>query len=481
MFAQHIEQFIVTIGAAWLTEIVVGLLLLLFGLAAHWKRTNQHHAFTQYAPTLLTTLGILGTFCGIVAGLLGFDVNQIDASIGALLAGMKTAFTTSLAGMALALLYKVLTTTGLLSTSQENVIDEDQVGVAELYQMMMEQRDGIHGLNETMKLIRADANDHRKLAQQEFEAFQDRLWRNLQEFADVLSKSATETVIEALKQVIVDFNRNLTEQFGENFKQLNEAVFKLVEWQERYKDQIGQMVEQYALGVSAIDQTETAVSEITAHTQRIPESMDTLRTVLDSNQHQIQELDRHLNAFAEVRDRAVEAVPQLREQIDTTLQGVSQASVEISAGMKEAGATLQSAIVGGAEEFVASSSRVNGALQESSDVIVKNSEEVKIQFNDLVEGLNNQFRDMLQTLERIAERQSEEAQKVFNGLRKQIEEALSDTGDVVQKQVGMLDTALERELSHVMTEMGRALGQISGQFTSDYQRLVEQMRHITRA
>ena len=142
MFAQHIEQFIVTIGAAWLTEIVVGLLLLLFGLAAHWKRTNQHHAFTQYAPTLLTTLGILGTFCGIVAGLLGFDVNQIDASIGALLAGMKTAFTTSLAGMALALLYKVLTTTGLLSTSQENVIDEDQVGVAELYQMMMEQRDG---------------------------------------------------------------------------------------------------------------------------------------------------------------------------------------------------------------------------------------------------------------------------------------------------------------------------------------------------
>ena len=62
MFAQHIEQFIVTIGAAWLTEIVVGLLLLLFGLAAHWKRTNQHHAFTQYAPTLLTTLGILGTF-----------------------------------------------------------------------------------------------------------------------------------------------------------------------------------------------------------------------------------------------------------------------------------------------------------------------------------------------------------------------------------------------------------------------------------
>lgn len=481
MFAKSIEQIIVATGADLLTEIVVGLLVVLFVLAFHWKRTNQHHAFTQYAPTLLTTLGILGTFCGIVAGLLDFDVNQIDASIEALLAGMKTAFTTSLAGMALALLYKTLITTGVLSTKQENVIDEDQIGVAELYQVMMEQRDGIQGLHETIKVARADANDYQKVAHQEFMEFQGRLWRNLQEFADMLSKSATETVIEALKQVIVDFNKNLTEQFGDNFKRLNDAVYKLVEWQELYKEQIAQMVDQYALGVSAIDKTESAVAEIGAHTQRIPESMGLLKTVLETNQQQIEELDRHLGAFAEVRDRAVEAVPQLREQIDATLKGVHDASSEISAGMKQAGDTLQNAIVLGAQEFADSSSRVNGALQESSNVIVKNSEEVKVQFSDLVESLNSRFRDLLATLERIAERQSEEAQKVFNGLRKQIEDTLSDTGEAVEKQVSMLDKALERELNQALTELGRALAQISGQFTSDYQELVEKMRAVTRA
>lgn len=66
--------------------------------------------------------------------------------------------------------------------------------------------------------------------------------------SEVIAKSATEQVINALKEVIRDFNNNLTEQFGENFKELNKAVFKLVEWQENYSNQIEQMIRQYEQG-----------------------------------------------------------------------------------------------------------------------------------------------------------------------------------------------------------------------------------------
>ena len=44
----------------------------------------------------------------------------------------------------------------------------------------------------------------------------------------MMSKLATEQVIAALKTVIQDFNNNLAEQFGENFKQLNTAVLEPV-------------------------------------------------------------------------------------------------------------------------------------------------------------------------------------------------------------------------------------------------------------
>jgi len=42
-------------------------------------------------------------------------------------------------------------------------------------------------------------------------------------------------LVEALRDVIHDFNNKITEQFGDNFKELNEAVGRLLIWQEDYK------------------------------------------------------------------------------------------------------------------------------------------------------------------------------------------------------------------------------------------------------
>ena len=54
-------------------------------------------------PSIYTSIGITGTFVGILLGLQGFDVNEIDASLPVLLEGLKTAFYTSIAGIALGL------------------------------------------------------------------------------------------------------------------------------------------------------------------------------------------------------------------------------------------------------------------------------------------------------------------------------------------------------------------------------------------
>lgn len=50
-------------------------------------------------PSIISTLGVLGTFVGITVGLIAFDPNNLDRSIPDLLEGLKTAFFTSLCGM----------------------------------------------------------------------------------------------------------------------------------------------------------------------------------------------------------------------------------------------------------------------------------------------------------------------------------------------------------------------------------------------
>ncbi|CCK76631.1 conserved hypothetical protein [Oleispira antarctica RB-8] len=566
MLAQPIESFISGMGASAMTDGFIVIIAITFIAAIVAKRSDRAHGFTQYVPTLLTSLGILGTFCGIVAGLLGFDANNIDGSIGSLLEGMKTAFTTSLVGMSSSIIYKVLASSGMLTPKGDDIIDEDQIGILELYTVMKDQKDGINdlqvvmkeqasgmtllqqaiggdndsSLTSQMKLMRSDNNDQNKLALQSdndnhkellatiaeqkiaFESFQDKLWIKLQDFADMLSKSATETVIEALKQVIGDFNKNLTEQFGENFKQLNEACKELVTWQDQYKGQLDDMGKKYSLGVESIGVTATAVGSITEHTAQIPAHMENLKDITEVNQHQIKELERHLEAFKDIRDKAVEAVPEIRAQIDATLEGVKTASDELAKGIKESSDSMGNAIIQGTQEFVDNSAKVNGSLQSTSDVMVAHNEKAITHYSDLEEGMNANYRDLSvrmqdeakkiteeygkagtqlvqelsqskdafntgletmrdqlnSTLESMASRQSDEANKIFNGLTTQIENSLSSTGDAVDKQVGMIDKALEHEIEKVMTEMGSALASISRQFTNDYTQLVNAMQNI---
>ncbi len=47
-----------------------------------------------------------------------------------------------------------------------------------------------------------------------------------------LSELSSKALIEALRDVIRDFNQKLSDQFGDNFKQIRDVVAKPLRWQE---------------------------------------------------------------------------------------------------------------------------------------------------------------------------------------------------------------------------------------------------------
>ena len=78
----------------------------------------NYNVCTQVAG-ILTALGILGTFLGLVMGLRSFDfsnADQMTSSVEALVGGLNVAFYTSIYGVSLSILYNIIfrrTTTGL--------------------------------------------------------------------------------------------------------------------------------------------------------------------------------------------------------------------------------------------------------------------------------------------------------------------------------------------------------------------------------
>ena len=73
--------------------------------------------------SIISSLGVLGTFLGITKGLLAFDAFNLDHSIPLLLDGLKTAFFTSLMGMSCSLiLTRVVALRFQRDTTQTDVI-----------------------------------------------------------------------------------------------------------------------------------------------------------------------------------------------------------------------------------------------------------------------------------------------------------------------------------------------------------------------
>jgi hypothetical protein len=165
-------------------------------------------------PTILTTTGIFATFFGIALGLAHFDAANIQASVPALLSGLKTAFWASVVGVFSALTIKLREQIIGVSYKGTSVSPND-VTAADIHNQLVEIHRGLVGsedgsLISQLKLSRQDTNDRL-----------DELKRAQIEALSKLSDMGSRALVEALRNVIQDFNQKISEQFGENFKELN--------------------------------------------------------------------------------------------------------------------------------------------------------------------------------------------------------------------------------------------------------------------
>jgi SMC interacting uncharacterized protein involved in chromosome segregation len=92
------------------------------------------------------------------------------------------------------------------------------------------QSDEDFSLVSQLKIIRTDMNDLKRA-----------IIKSLDEFGEKVAELGTEAMIEALRNVIEQFNARLNDLVGEEFKQLRNAMIKLVEWQEHHRKSIDEM------------------------------------------------------------------------------------------------------------------------------------------------------------------------------------------------------------------------------------------------
>ncbi|MCG9777575.1 hypothetical protein [Photobacterium damselae] len=515
-----LASIIASYSAASISDAFIYTILLLLVVSSILAFLGKAPRFTASTTNILTSLGILGTFAGIVVGLMEFEPTNIDGSIESLLAGLKTAFLTSLAGMAASIIYKAI-----LGTIPQNDKDTMKgVGPEEIFHVMSQQLKAsnellasIKGEDDTslvsqLKILRIDINDAQKeqtayqnLKITQTEKFQVTLWEKMDEFGDLLSKSATEQVINALKEVIVEFNDKLTEQFGENFKRLDESVKKLVDWQENYKDQLADMATKYQLGVDAISSTEKSVASINERAEAIPATMEKLHQVMELGHGQVTELEHRLEAFKDLRDKAIEAIPQIREQMDNTMsvigESVKAASTHYESMLQESQniidnfsstAThsvefMRTNLESGAEnvslQLIESSQILSGKLAEaSSDIqeqvgtatgglsnitshLTDTTEQIRQHLEDSITELNGQLRVLVADIKDDARETGNVLKEANQELLNSTKEIQSETTSAISKLHDRLETTLEEVFQIQAQAVRRTFDSLEDQIT----------------
>jgi hypothetical protein len=338
------------------------------------------------------------------------------------------------------------------------------------------------------------------------------------EFATYMAEENSKAFIEALNKTIKDFNNNLIESFGSNFKQLNEAVIKLVDWQEHYKETIESTTENQKVIFDSFTGIEKELNTFSSETKNINSVVTELSTLTKESMEQHIKLNETLSVFSELNNHAKELIPNLVEinnTIDNDIKTFNSYSNELIDNLNNFTNNLQNnfsqyiddinrgvkgstdSIMGIMEEslkkiednFDKSLENTDLKLKETSENIFTGIEKFNTDFsNNMKEQLdifinNNENysaginRLVKSTLEGIDESEKNNSKMIDENL-KQIEKLNNELSAHLKGHVENIEKGLEEALKTSLNSLGEVMAKISDRFAKDYGPLADKLREI---
>lgn len=143
------------------------------------------------------------------------------------------------------------------------------------------------------------------------------LERKFDEFTELLKKSNTEALVEVMKTVTAEFQKQMdaliSKLIQENFDQLNQSVERLNQWQQENKEMIASLTRQYKEMADNFEATSTSLDRVKDDTESLVSEGGKLRQIVDAlnevivNDEKFIKTADHLQKTAELSQSNMEA------------------------------------------------------------------------------------------------------------------------------------------------------------------------------
>lgn len=259
--------------------------------------------------SIVITIGILGTFWGVFLGLLNFDTDNITESIPDLIGGLKTAFITSIVGLFTNLLLRIFPVVyGFKRTISDN---KSENLAEEIIASMNKVATAISGEGESSMVTQLQ-----KIRTTNMDGF-DKMNKSFETFAERVVSDNTQSLIDALTQVMRDFNTQINEQFGDNFVQLNEGIGAMLEWQKEYKSQVEILTEQFTKVTESVKAIDKSLKSTSKSSESIYETNELLKQTLV-------DLSATVGSLSELGEKAKQSFPAIEKNMESLTRTSTQ-------------------------------------------------------------------------------------------------------------------------------------------------------------
>lgn len=390
-------------------------LLALFGTFSKSSNHKIRH-FARQSPAILATVGIFFSFWGISIGLIGLDLNDIQNSIPKLLDGLKVKFIASLMGIGASIIVRIAQNfavediiekdndekiVGLLTdiknvlansanSSPEALLQElkEEIGKLpiefEKQTVLLESiktslvGDGEASLSTKLDKVRfgvVDALNSMDLnnKQRDNESNQviksgfDNLTQEFKNFAEKAAENNTKAIMTALQETMRDFNKSLGEQFGENFKRLDDSVGKLLTWQENYKNHVDKLNDNFEIAIKSIMAIQIAFGDIQTRSESFAGVSTELSGILQKLDSQLQEFDAYLKGISLIANNAKDAFPIIHEQVLNLTEGFKASTEQSLNSIKKTVEVVGNDLGETTRELSVTTKKLRDSVEKTSD------------------------------------------------------------------------------------------------------------------
>lgn len=430
----------------------------------------KHKRTVDAFPSIISTLGVLGTFLGITIGLSGFDVNDLTRSIPILLGGLKTAFYTSLGGMLGSLILRHFCT-DIKFDKEDGGISSTDAAIRELGKSVREMSTTmVSAIKETRDVVRQMGDSQTSFYTQllEIEKKGEEKRTNVDSTLSRLSLIQGEQIAAqrnmALSLASIDSaNKRVEESLGEivdaqsantsTFDEMNEELKKFSQILRSEVDEIeDKMEDTNKLLINKFDEfsellkksnTEALVNVMKKVTEEFQKQMnDLISRLVQENFAKLNESVEKLNTWQEENKAMIESLTKQYYQMEQDFEGTSNTMQEVSdhtqklvgngGRLAQLVNALEEAMVND-KKFIEISKNLSESASLTKDGIEK-QEAITNKLNDWVRGVQV-FKDDVQRLINKLEE--------LNSIRNYNEQFWQSTKKSMEEGVGIIQSGSE--------------------------------------